>query len=303
MDTSTPTRRSKLLSLADAVSGVIPNPCPLLAVGGMHMHNAPMALIREVIRQGIHINRLLTSPSASIQADLLIGAGLVDEVITSYIGFEYLGLAPAFRRAVESGKLRLIEADAPLITFGLQAAAAGQPFATLPPGLELSDLPAASPDFYRWTTDPFTNVPVLAIPPLRPTVALIHCQEADEFGNAIFKGSVFTDRLMAFAAASTLIQVENVLRTDRLYGISTQVGIPAALTTAVVEEAFGCHPTSSHRYYNHDEQHLKDYIRLTATEEGMQGYLQRYVYEPADNREYIERARADAPDTFSTPSL
>ncbi|PZS04277.1 MAG: hypothetical protein DLM69_02065 [Candidatus Chloroheliales bacterium] len=251
----------------------------------------------------MHINRLLTSPSASIQADLLIGAGLVDEVITSYIGFEYLGLAPSFRRAVESGQVRLIEADAPLITFGLQAAAAGQPFAIMPPGLELSDVPATSPDFYRWTTDPFTNVPVLAIPPLRPSVALIHCQEADEFGNALFKGSVFTDRLMAFAAERTIVQVENVLRTERLYGISTQVAIPAALTTAVVEEAFGCHPTSSHRYYNHDEQHLKDYIRLTATAEGMRGYLQRYVYEPTSAREYIERARADAPDTFTTPSL
>lgn len=303
MDSVVTSRRSKLMALPDAVRELVPNPCPLLAAGGMHMHNAPMALVREVVRQGIHINRLLTSPSASIQADLLIGAGLVDEVITSYIGFEYLGLAPSFRRAVEGGQVRLIEADAPLITFGLQAAAAGQPFATMPPGLELSDVPATSPDFYRWTTDPFTNVPVLAIPPLRPSVALIHCQEADEFGNALFKGSVFTDRLMAFAAERTIVQVENVLRTERLYGISTQVAIPAALTTAVVEEAFGCHPTSSHRYYNHDEQHLKDYIRLTATAEGMRGYLQRYVYEPTSAREYIERARADAPDTFTTPSL
>ncbi len=300
---SQPARRTKLHELDAAVRELIPNPCPLLAVGGMHMHNAPMTVIREVVRQGIRIHQLLTSPSASIQADLLIAAGLVDEVITSYIGFEYLGLAPAFRRAVEQGKLRLVEADAPLITLGLQAGAAGQPFATLPPGLEWSDVPAASPDFYKWTTDPFTGAPVLAVPPLRPTVAIIHCQEADEYGNAIFKGSEFTDRLMAFAAQRTIVQVENVLRSDRLYGISKQVAIPAALTSAVVEVAFGCHPTSSHRFYNHDEQHLKDYLRLTATEEGTQGYLQRYVYEPADHREYMARARADAPDTFTAPSL
>lgn len=303
MDAATPSRRAKLMNLPAAVAEIIPNPCPLLAVGGMHMHNAPMALIREVIRQGIRIECLLTSPSASIQADLLIGAGLVDAVITSYIGFEYLGLAPAFRRAVEQGKLRLIEADAPLITFGLQAAAAGQPFATLPPGLERSDVPAASPDFYKWTSDPFSGAAVLAIPPLRPTVALIHCQEADEFGNALFKGAVFTDRLMAFAAERTIVQVENLVSTARLYSISPQVGIPAALTTAVVEQPFGCHPTSSHRYYNHDEQHLKDYIRLTADEAGMQGYLQHYVYAPSSPHEYLDRARNAAPDTFSTPNL
>lgn len=296
-------RTNKLRTAEEAIREMVPNPCPVLAVGGMHQQNAPMTLVREVIRQRIRIGRLITSPSASIQADLLIAAGLVEEIVTSYVGFEYLGLAPAFRRAVEAGKLRLVEADAPLLVYGLQAAAVGQPFATLPPGLELSDVHRAAPTFYKWTTDPYTGVPALCVPPLRPTVALIHCQQADEFGNAIFRGSVFTDRLMAMAAERTIVQVENVVRASSLYSMATQVGLPAALVAGVVEQAFGNHPCASHRYYNHDEPHLKDYVKKGGTVEGMTAYLQRYVYEPDSHEEYMLRVRTDTPDSFTSPSL
>src|SRR5579872_5065364 len=79
----------------------------LVAVGGMHMHGNPMELIRHVIRLGKPDKQLLTSPSGSLASDLLIGTGLVKEVLTSYIGFEHLGLAPCFRRRVESGELRV----------------------------------------------------------------------------------------------------------------------------------------------------------------------------------------------------
>src|SRR5690348_15509203 len=147
------------MSVEEAITRLVPDKAGSLWVGGMHMHNVPMALVRECIRQGKRFETLYAGPSASLAADLLIGAGLVERVVVAYIGFEHLGLAPAFRRTVEqgSGKPKIVEADSGSLTLALQAGAWGQPFAPLPPGLEETSLPSASPDFYKAVTDPFTG--------------------------------------------------------------------------------------------------------------------------------------------------
>src|SRR5437588_11322944 len=97
----------------EAVSRLIPERSASLWVGGMHMHNVPMALVRECIRQGKRFEILYASPSVSLAAELLLGAGLVDRVIASYIGFERLGLAPVFRRLADSGSpnLKIVDTD------------------------------------------------------------------------------------------------------------------------------------------------------------------------------------------------
>ena len=49
---------------------------------------------------------------------------------------------------------------------------------------------------------------------IKPSVALIHCQQADEYGNGIFKGSMFSDHLLALAG-TVLMQVEGVISHDQ----------------------------------------------------------------------------------------
>lgn len=270
-------RTQKLMSAREAVSRWVGDPCESLAVGGMHMHNNPMALIREVIRQGKKIKRLITSPSADINADLLIGAGLVQEILTAYVGFEHLGLAPNFRRAVETKSMRLLECDEPFIVYGLQAGAGGLPFIPYPKGLELTDLHKINPEMYRFTTDPYTGEEVMTAAPIKPSVALVHCQEADPYGNAVFIGSEFTDRQMIMAADTVIIQAEKIVPDlARKYG-STKVNVPGFLVSAVVEAPYGCHPTSSHGYYTFDEAHLKEYIKACKNPETFAAYLRHYV--------------------------
>src|SRR5438552_16822031 len=105
-------RKSKLLPAEEAVSSLVPDRAESLWVGGMHMHNVPMALVRECIRQGKRFETFYAGPSSSLAAELLIGSGLVERVVVGYIGFEHIGLAPVFRRTVESGhtKIEFIEA-------------------------------------------------------------------------------------------------------------------------------------------------------------------------------------------------
>ncbi|HUP28159.1 MAG TPA: CoA-transferase [Chloroflexia bacterium] len=285
-------RRSKVRTVGDAVAELVPDLCESLWVGGMHMHNVPMALVRESIRQGKRIGTLYAAPSASIAADLLIAARLVDRVVCGYLGFEHLGVAPAFRLAAEGGTgPQIIEADSGSLMLALQAGASGQPFAVLPAGLEETGLPAASPGFYRGVDDPFSGSARLAVEAIRPQVALIHCQQADEFGNGLYKGSRFSDRLLAFASETVLMQVEGLVDNNQILKYPLQTGIPSFRTAAVSVVNFGCHPTSSHRYYNYDDVHLRLYLQAAETSEGLEQYLREYVQEPPDQDEYMRRVQ------------
>jgi len=261
-------------SAAAAIEDLVLEGTGLVAVGGMHMHNNPMALVGEMIRRRRRVRRLLTSPSASLAADLLIGAHLVDEVATAYIGFEHLGLAPAYRRAAESGTITVLELCEAAIVHGLYAGAGGLPFVALPPGLELSDVSRANPDHYRTITDPFTGGRVLVAAPLRPDVALIHALAADESGNVYFTGAHFTDRLMAMAAKKVIVQVERMAEPHERAAHPAEEVLPGFLVTAVVVAPGGCKPTSSHGAYGYDEAALRAYLKLGRTEEGFAEYLQ-----------------------------
>lgn len=286
----------KRLSLSDAIERYVPDGVGTVAVGGMHLHNNPMGLVRELIRQRRLIDRLITSPCGAMNADLLIAAGLVREIATSYVGFEHLGLAPAFRRMVESGSLRVLECDEAYITHGLTAGAGGLPFVPLPVGLEISDVAKVNPESYRVVDDPFTGQSVLAGAPIRPDVALLHAGEADAAGNAVLAGAHFVDRLMALAARTVILQVERVVPTEAIGAHPVGTTLPGFLVQAVVELPGGCHPTASHGNYHYDEDHLRTYLALAATDNGAKSYLEDYITQSSEDvyLSTVEAAREHA---------
>lgn len=269
-------KKSKVISAADAVTEVIHDGCASFAIGGMHLHNNPMAVIYELVRQRRRIPRLVTSPSAALGADVLIGAGLVKEIATSYVGFEHLGLAPCFRRGAENGTLRVLNVCEAGITHGLYAGASGLSFAALPRGLELADVWRSNPESYRMITDPFSEEPTLVARAIRPEVAIVHAAEADEQGTAWLAGAPFTDRLMAMAASRVIVQVERVVSTESLAGRGGSM-IPGFLVSAVVEAPGGCLPTASHGSYAYDEPAIKEYLRLAKTPEGFVEWIAQAV--------------------------
>jgi glutaconate CoA-transferase subunit A len=269
----------KVLPAAGAIEAFVPDGC-VLAVGGMHLHNNPMALVCELVRQDRHVGRLITGPSGSLNADVLIGARLVGEVVTSYVGFEHLGLAPCFRRGVESGALRVLDLDEGSITHGLYAGASGMPFAALPRGLELADVWRSNPDFYRVIDDPFGSGAVLAVRAIRPDVAIVHASEAAEDGTAWLAGALFTDRLMALAAKHVIVQVERVVSTEAMSHRPAGSTIPGFLVDAVVAAPGGCRPTSSHGNYLSDEAAVREYLGSARTAEGFRDWVAQMAPAP-----------------------
>jgi len=239
---------------------------------------AAMAATRALIRRGVKRLHLITLPTSSLQADLLIGAGCVETLETSAISLGEFGPAPRFTAAILAGAIKMRDATCPALHAQLQAAEKGVPFMPLR-GLLGSDMLAHRPD-WRTIDNPFGNDdPIVLLPALKPDVALFHAPMADRDGN-VFIGTQRELVVMAHAAQKTIVTVEKIhdrdLLRDPLYAAGT---LPGFYVEAVAVAPRGAWPLPLPDHYGIDAAHMAEYARLAATPEGFADYLQRYVHE------------------------
>jgi glutaconate CoA-transferase subunit A len=179
-------------------------------------------------------------------------------------------MAPAYRRAVEQGTVEAREHACYTVIQGLRAAAFGLPFMPAA-GFDGSDLPEARG--FRYVADPYTGERVLAIPRLRPDVAVIHVPESDVEGNARIYGSRFEDVLMANAAATVILTAERIVDRSELVHQPELTAIPGFLVSAIVHTSGGAWPGSCHPLYDYDAAAVSAYLDLTADPERVRNYL------------------------------
>src|SRR3954452_1480924 len=130
----TGTRRSVLVSEDDALDFVEDG--MTVAFGGFNTAAHPMVIVRGLIRRGRRNLRVVGSAIAGLDLDLLIGAGVADEVVTSSVTGEVLaGTGPFFRQAGETGSPRIWECDEGIFYAALRAAGQGLPFLPWKAGL------------------------------------------------------------------------------------------------------------------------------------------------------------------------
>lgn len=96
--------RSKVVSLAEA-AGVVRDGA-LIGLMNSKIDGAPMAFIRELVRQGRRELRAV-SRGAGLACDLLIGAGVLRELETCSMDLASYGPAPHFQRAIRSSGFRM----------------------------------------------------------------------------------------------------------------------------------------------------------------------------------------------------
>ena len=80
-----------------------------LTIGGSVLQRVPSAFVRELARQGRR-DLELAKASPGYDLDLLAAAGCLRQVQTGIVTLEPpFGMAPNYRAAVESGRLKLVE--------------------------------------------------------------------------------------------------------------------------------------------------------------------------------------------------
>ncbi|HEY3772176.1 MAG TPA: CoA-transferase [Solirubrobacteraceae bacterium] len=276
-------RRSKLLGLEEA--GGLVRDGDHVAVGGIWSENCPAALVRAVIRGGATGLTLSAGPAAGFAAELLIAAGRVRQAYLPNVTFEHLGMAPAFRDAVQQGRIELVECDEPSLVGGYRAAAAGLP--TMPiRSLGGTALARARPDLLAREDHGET---VLDAPALAPDVVLLHAAAGDVHGNLRQPGAQFADKLMAKAARRTVIaSLDTVLDNAVIREDPSATSIPGYLITHVCELPLGAHPGACHSVHRADEEHLRAYIAAATDPAALAGYMARFVTAGGHDA-YLER--------------
>ena len=194
----------KRLSVSEAVSQFV-HDGDFIAVGGFGHIRVPMAVLYEIIRQRKH-DLVMAGKTAVQDIDLLVGAGCVTKVEAAYVGQELRGLSPAWRRAVETGRCKVVaEISNAAYQLRFLAGMMGVPFV---PSRSLLGTDTLEYSACKVVTDPWSGRPVCLVPAAYPDVAMFHVPRCDMYGNAQIEGIMVEDFELARAARRVIVTAE-----------------------------------------------------------------------------------------------
>ncbi len=278
--------REKITSLAEAAELVRDN--DVVALQNMAIQAAPMAMVRELVRQekrGLGLVVLV----GGMAVDWLAAAGVIDRLIGAAVSMEQFGLCQQYRRAVESGRIRVEELSETLLNARLGAGARNLPFLTTR-GAIGTDLIALNPDNLKFIEDPFGGHQVLACRALVPDVALVHAHRADRYGNVQSEPTILWPDIgiMPKAARQVIVTAEEIVDTEVLRRNPDRTVLPGFIVDAVVEVPYGAHPTSLFPNYGYDSRFHRAWADAALDDEKAAAFIDRYVRGPSTQQEYLD---------------
>ena len=263
-----------IVSLESAVATYVHDGDSVALEGFTHL--IPFAAGHEIIRQRRH-DLVLIRLTPDLIYDQLIGAGCARKLTFSWGGNPGIGSLHRFRDAVEHGWPRPLELDEHShagLTNRYVAGASGMPFGILR-AYAGTDLPAHNSTIAS-VTCPFTQESVAAVPALRPTVAIIHAQQADRDGNVRFWGITGVQKEAVLASQHSIVTVEEIVdcfEDDRIATI-----LPSWTVSAVVHSPRGCHPSYAAGYSQRDNDYYEDWDSISRDRDSFEQWLDEYVY-------------------------
>jgi len=261
----------KLISMEQAVEQVSSG-CTL-ALGGMTLYRRPMAFVKALVQRYIREKQpsglTLLAFTASLESDLLVGAGLISCVRSCYFGMEIFGFAPMFSYYANHGLVQVLEESEASLALGLRAQIAGIGFM---PGRAWmgTDLPRLRPDV-RTVRDPYTGEELMAFPAIRPDIAVIHALRADPEGNAQIGINKAVDEELTLAAGAVIITAEEIVPE------LAKADLVAPLVKSVVLAPGGAAPTSCHPLYPMDGEKILSYTEQVSDPESFSRYIRGWI--------------------------
>jgi len=269
-------RAGKLSTMDEAARLVEPG--MTIAVGGFWNNNQPNAFARALVRAGLRGLRLTGPPVGGYAHDLLIGAGVVDHLLTPHVSFDALGLSPNLRWAAESGALDVDECEEACLIGGFRAAA--QHLDALPVrSLRLTEVVEHS-SLVRPSDGSLADKEAVAV---RPDLAVVHVGYADRFGNGCHLTTPFADRLIARVADRVVLTAERIADNEEIRADPRHTTILGMWVDAVVEAPAGAAPGACHGVYPEDTDELSRYLALGEA---------RRKGDPAGYEDYLDGVRA-----------
>lgn len=282
--------RAKLVPLREAVADSVRDGDTVF-VGGFGQC-VPFAIAHEIVRQRRR-NLTLCRSGADILFDLMIAAGSVGKVIFGYVGNPGIGLAHAFRRAVERSEIAVEDWTNFAMVLRLHAGALGVPFlptATLMPGDLSSQIDV------RTVTCPFTGEELSAVPALTPDVAILHAHRADEDGNVQLFG-LPGDTLEGVNASRRIVcTVEEIVPREVTRGQPDRTIVPGFRVASVSLVPWGAYPSYVDGVYGRDDDAYAAWDSVSRSPEKAADWIEREVLATPDFAEYVARIGSERLD-------
>jgi glutaconate CoA-transferase subunit A len=240
-------------------------------------HLIPFAAGHEVLRQG-RCELELIRMTPDVLYDQMIGIGCARRLVFSYGGNPGVGSLHRFRDAIENGWPRPLEIEEHSHAGMANRYVAGA-----------SDLPCALMRGYVGTdlagrtrvepvTCPFTGEQLVAVPALRPDVAIVHAQEADREGNVQLWGIPGVQKEAVLAASRSLVTVERIV--DALEPRPGGVVIPGWVVTAVAEAPGGSQPSYAHGVTSRDNDFYREWDGISRERDVFRAWMDEHVLGP-----------------------
>ncbi|UCH51876.1 MAG: CoA transferase subunit A [Chloroflexota bacterium] len=277
--------KDKTMSAEEAVSRFI-HEGDFIASGGFGHIRVSMAIVYEIIRQKKR-NLAMAGKTAVHDLDILVGASCISKVEVAYaFGHELRGLSPASRRMVESGQCKVIaETSNAGYQWRFLAGMMGIPFI---PSRNLLGTETGDYSSCKVVKDPFSGKPINLIPAAYPDVAFIHVHRCDIYGNAQIDAILVEDFELSRCARRLIITTEEIVDNEVIRKEPWKTAIPFLVVDAVVEVPYGSHPCEMPGMYYYDEEHIAEWLRLSKTQEGVDEYLNKYVFGTDSFNDYLK---------------
>ena len=277
--------KDKTMSVKEAVSRFVDDG-DFIASGGFGHVRVSMAIVYEIIRRKKR-NLTMAGKTAVHDIDILVGSGCVNRAEVAYcFGHELRGLSPASRRMVESGQCKVVaETSNAGYQWRFLAGMMGIPFI---PSRNLLGTDTGSYSSCKVVMDPFSGKPINLIPAAYPDVAFIHVHRCDIYGNAQIDAILVEDFELARCARRLIITTEEIIDNEIIRKEPWRTVIPFLVVDAVVKVPYGSHPCEMPGIYYYDEDHIAEWLNLSRTPDGVDEYLNKFVFGVDSFDDYLE---------------
>lgn len=275
---------AEIVGLREAIAELVRDGDSVALEGFTHL--IPFAAGHELIRQERkHLTLIRMTPD--LIYDQMIGMGCADKLVFSWGGNPGVGSLPRLRDAVEKGwpqPLEIEEHSHAGMANRYVAGASNLPFAVLR-GYVGTDLPKVT-DTMAPVTCPFTGEEFMAVPALRPDVAVIHAQQADRNGNVALWGITGIQKEAVLCAHRSIVTVEELV--DELEPHPHQIVLPSVSIRAISVVPGGAHPSYAHGYYPRDNAFYEAWDPISRDRDTFRQWMERHVLGTEGFAEYIE---------------
>lgn len=299
---------NKLLPMDVAVRKYITDRSSLL-LGGFPMTRCPVSFCKEILRQkklgNITVNDLLLiTPGIGFGGDLLVAAGIVDSIISTFTSHERTGLSQVARRSLEKGVPRKLKwEDETNLSLNLKVMAGALNLPFMPSNSCLwGDLSKPGLWDRRFSypknliqEDPYgSGKKVSLLQAVRADVSVVHVPFADIHGNGTVLGGLYYDFWTGRNGKDIILVADQIVDLDMSRQYPNMVTVPGAFVSAVIPWYMDAWPTNTVGVHGEDIEHMKAYIKGSKTQEGVEQYMDKYVYSWENHDGFLDLIGKDA---------